>query len=79
MQKKDHKQLWHGFQNGMFANEQGFFSQGQSGNCFLFSKDKFDQFWFINKKLMEPSENSDAFKNIPFRVYQVRKLESRQK
>ncbi|PVD29204.1 hypothetical protein C0Q70_11801 [Pomacea canaliculata] len=46
MQKKDHKQLWTGFQN-----------------------DKFDQFWSVNRKLME-SEGEDVFKYIPFRIHQ---------
>jgi autophagy-related protein 5 len=48
MLKKDHKQLWYGYQN-----------------------DKFDQFWSINKRLMEPIDGSDTFKSIPFRIYQV--------
>ncbi len=52
MQKRDHKQLWYGFQN-----------------------DKFDQFWSINKKLMETDE-TQCFKNIPFRIYQVNLQES---
>lgn len=46
MQKKDHKQLWTGFQN-----------------------DKFDQFWSVNRKLME-SEGEEIFKHIPFRIHQ---------
>lgn len=32
-------------------------------------QDKFDQFWSINKKLMEVTEG-DSFKHIPFRIYQ---------
>ncbi|RUS71432.1 hypothetical protein EGW08_020815 [Elysia chlorotica] len=32
--------------------------------------DKFDQFWSVNKKLMEVS-GDDTFKFIPFRIYQV--------
>lgn len=31
--------------------------------------DKFDQFWSVNKKLMETS-SSEYFKSIPFRIYQ---------
>ncbi|KAK7503046.1 hypothetical protein BaRGS_00005672 [Batillaria attramentaria] len=46
MQKKDHKQLWTGFQN-----------------------DKFDQFWSVNRKLME-NEGEEIFKHIPFRIHQ---------
>lgn len=34
-----------------------------------FPTDKFDQFWVINKKLMEPGESGN-FKHIPFRCYQ---------
>jgi hypothetical protein len=32
--------------------------------------DKFDQFWSINKKLMEVTDG-ECFKSIPFRIYQV--------
>ena len=32
--------------------------------------DKFDQFWAINRKLMERFEN-EPFKHIPFRIYQL--------
>ncbi|XP_059165801.1 autophagy protein 5-like [Physella acuta] len=35
--------------------------------------DKFDQFWSVNKKLMENS-GEDAFKSVPFRIYQVDKI-----
>ncbi|KAH1012804.1 hypothetical protein HUJ05_011893 [Dendroctonus ponderosae] len=31
--------------------------------------DKFDQFWAVNRKLMEVSGESDHFKYIPFRCY----------
>ena len=31
--------------------------------------DKFDQFWAINKKLMDTSGNESEFKYIPFRLY----------
>ena len=30
--------------------------------------DKFDQFWAVNRKLMEASSD-DGFKHIPFRLY----------
>ena len=33
--------------------------------------DKFDQFWSVNRKLMEHS-GDELFKHIPFRIYQVR-------
>ena len=32
--------------------------------------DKFDQFWDVNKKLMESLEK-EPFKHIPFRIYQL--------
>lgn len=31
--------------------------------------DKFDQFWAVNRKLMEASGEQDHFKHIPFRLY----------
>ncbi|XP_030747753.1 autophagy protein 5 [Sitophilus oryzae] len=31
--------------------------------------DKFDQFWAVNRKLMEPSGDNEYFKYIPFRCY----------
>lgn len=31
---------------------------------------KFEQFWSINKKLMEHT-NDELFRNIPFRIYQI--------
>lgn len=34
--------------------------------------DKFDQFWTVNKKLME-SSGEDMFKSIPYRIYQTEK------
>lgn len=37
-------------------------------NIYYFS-DKFDQFWAVNRKLMEISGDSDHFKYIPFRCY----------
>ena len=65
MQKRDHKQLWYGFQNGRFRRKSNNYLNKK--NVFL---DKFDQFWSINKKLMETDE-TQCFKNIPFRIYQV--------
>lgn len=32
-------------------------------------EDRFDEFWIINRKLMEP-DNADGFKYIPFRLYE---------
>lgn len=31
--------------------------------------DKFDQFWAVNRKLMEPSADCDGFKYVPIRCY----------
>lgn len=31
--------------------------------------DKFDQFWAVNRRLMEPSGDLDGFKYIPIRCY----------
>lgn len=33
--------------------------------------DKFDQFWAMNRKLMEYSPEEGGFRYIPFRIYQV--------
>lgn len=33
--------------------------------------DKFDQFWAMNRKLMECSTEEGGFRYIPFRIYQV--------
>lgn len=33
--------------------------------------DKFDQFWSVNKKLME-SSGDETFKYIPYRLYMVK-------
>ncbi|CAF87874.1 unnamed protein product, partial [Tetraodon nigroviridis] len=33
--------------------------------------DKFDQFWAMNRKLMEYSTEEGGFRYIPFRIYQV--------
>lgn len=38
---------------------------------FAFS-DKFEQFWAINRKLMEYPPEDNGFRYIPFRIYQVR-------
>lgn len=35
----------------------------------LFITDKFDQFWAVNRKLMEVTSEQDHFKYIPFRCY----------
>lgn len=31
--------------------------------------DKFDQFWAVNRRLMEATSNDEGFKYIPFRCY----------
>lgn len=33
--------------------------------------DKFDQFWAMNRKLMECLTEEGGFRYIPFRIYQV--------
>lgn len=33
--------------------------------------DRFDQFWAINRKLMEYPAEENGFRYIPFRIYQV--------
>jgi hypothetical protein len=33
--------------------------------------DRFDQFWAINRKLMEYPPEENGFRYIPFRIYQV--------
>jgi autophagy-related protein 5 len=42
-----------------------------------FMNDKFDQFWSVNKKLMENS-GEECFKYIPFRIYKIEKSSSQQ-
>ena len=39
-------------------------------NIFCLISEKFDQFWTVNKRLMECSEE-ESFKYIPYRIYQV--------
>lgn len=31
--------------------------------------DKFDQFWAVNRRLMEPNGDQEGFKHIPIRCY----------
>nr|CAD7394027.1 unnamed protein product [Timema cristinae] len=75
MQKKDHNQLWLGLQNGETVNKSLFHSlrrKPEDGDrlthTLTFFTDKFDQFWAVNRKLMEASAD-EAFKYIPFRCY----------
>lgn len=35
----------------------------------LFIADKFDQFWAINRRLMESHGDSEGFKHIPIKLY----------
>jgi len=39
-----------------------------------FSADKFEQFWFVNRKLMVHSEG-EMFRHIPFRIHWVSGVE----
>ena len=32
--------------------------------------DRFDQFWSVNKKLMELTDGTECFRSIPYRIYQ---------
>ncbi|TKC52594.1 hypothetical protein EI555_018043 [Monodon monoceros] len=38
---------------------------------FISTKDRFDQFWAINRKLMEYPAEENGFRYIPFRIYQT--------
>lgn len=41
---------------------------------YFLPSDKFDQFWAVNRRLMEPIGEQDGFKHIPIRSYnEVRK------
>lgn len=40
--------------------------------CICVVTDKFDQFWAMNRKLMEYATEEGGFRYIPFRIYQVR-------
>lgn len=78
LQKKDHNQLWLGLQNGDFLQPSFIYYYSKSmslslqfsvlSHCILIS-DKFDQFWAVNRKLMEVN-SEETFKYIPFRLYQ---------
>lgn len=65
MQARDHRQLWNGFKNGLFVVVVVVTSMLCDGFVGL---DRFDQFWEVNKRLMT---NSEPFRNIPYRIYQV--------
>lgn len=69
MQKKDHTQLWLGLVNGIdeiLKRLQLDFKY----NSFIFPIDKFDQFWAVNRRLMEPNGDQESFKHIPARCYE---------
>ena len=93
MQKKDHNQLWQGLQNG--KNKSMLFSNANMGIFYIatyqqliiiYLLDKFDQFWAVNRRLMEVPTNITAigdagnnrefsqapscFKHIPIRFYE---------
>jgi autophagy-related protein 5 len=77
MQKKDHKQLWLGLNNGkhsctMFYVMYRIPYRAHVITCTDLPKflDKFEQFWSVNKRLMERT-GDELFKHIPFRIYQV--------
>lgn len=64
MQKKDHSQLWLGLVNGQFH-----FPCISSFFTHICIADKFDQFWAVNRRLMEPTGDQESFKSIPVRCY----------
>lgn len=64
MQKKDHTQLWLGLVNG-----NSYFYFVSSSVTFKLISDKFDQFWAVNRRLMEQGSEEGDFKHIPIRCY----------
>lgn len=69
MQKKDHTQLWLGLVNGTIFYKK-FYTFIELIFIIIFFKDKFDQFWAVNRRLMEQgSEQEGDFKHIPIRCY----------
>uniref|UniRef100_A0A3Q2HL34 Autophagy protein 5 n=1 Tax=Equus caballus TaxID=9796 RepID=A0A3Q2HL34_HORSE len=66
MQKKDHKQLWMGLQNVVST-----WSSQEIETTQRVKQDRFDQFWAINRKLMEYPAEENGFRYIPFRIYQT--------
>ena len=67
MQERDHNQLWLGLLHGNIKNIIIFYYHDFLYHCF-FPVDKFDQFWSVNRKLMEHTAE-DGFRHIPFRLY----------
>ena len=39
--------------------------------CTFYPSDKFEQFWSVNRRLMERTGDDPYFKFIPFRIFQV--------
>lgn len=72
MQKKDHNQLWLGLVNGKYSLLRiGWIIIPKSIVPFSTSADKFDQFWAVNRRLMEPNGDQEGFKHIPIRCYKA--------
>jgi hypothetical protein len=70
MQKKDHCRL----QTRGVRNISSLFLCGNIFilcNCVGLQNDKFDQFWAINRRFMEPGGGEDFFKHIPLRFHMV--------
>lgn len=68
MLKKDHTQLWLGLLNSKLF----IMHYNICVTCcalFLKSADKFDQFWAVNRRLMETVPDQEGFKHIPLRCY----------
>uniref|UniRef100_A0A182Q286 Autophagy protein 5 n=1 Tax=Anopheles farauti TaxID=69004 RepID=A0A182Q286_9DIPT len=68
MQKKDHNQLWLGLVNGNDCDKPKLLQVCTNALIFIIL-DKFDQFWAVNRRLMEPIPDQDGFKHIPVRCY----------
>lgn len=66
MQKKDHKQLWTGLCTGKCKKKK----ITSLSLIRVFLLDRYEQFWAVNKKLMETSPEIPYFRYIPFRIYQ---------
>ncbi|VDK54879.1 unnamed protein product [Anisakis simplex] len=64
MKSEEHKQLW----NGLVQEFESFVSF-DIRNVYL--SDRFDEFWSVNKKLMENSD-SRAILHVPIRIYEAR-------
>ncbi len=68
MQKRDHNQLWQGLHNG--KKSVLFLNMTPQRHLFcVCPSDKFDQFWAVNRRLMETLPGEDGFKHVPVRLF----------